>query len=141
MITMSKMTSVETDREKLYMGLVSLDDLELVEKAFDFAASGEVPRADIFWPLYYASMNPQSNVVAWRWVKKNFDKLWDLMGSTLQILNLLEYVIPKCAVDDETDAQEFLSSEGRMKKGGMSFRSDLELLHVYSELRKRLVAR
>jgi tricorn protease interacting factor F2/3 len=135
-----KGSKTETDREKLYWGLTSLQDPTQVKKVLDFSASGEVPRSDIHWTLIYASANPLARQTAWNWIKDNFDRLWELIGSTLFITNMLDVTVPRCCVEDEEDAQSFFSGE-RLKMAEMSYRKQLELLHGHSELRKRLSAK
>lgn len=137
LMEMLKKSESEVDRGKIYGGLTHLEDGKLVQKVIDFSASGQVPRTDVFWALLGAAYNPSHRRVAWNWVKNNFDRFWDLLGSTLFILNLLQYVIPRCAIEDEVDARSFFSGE-RLDKGKTSFEQDLELLHAYARVRKTL---
>jgi tricorn protease interacting factor F2/3 len=136
-IALVKQSKTETDREKLYWGLASLKDAAQVKRVLDFSASGEVPRSDIYWTIVYASTNPAARLTVWNWIENNFDKLWDLIGSPLFIMNMLDSALPRCAVENENEALSFLSGE-RLKKAEMGYRKQLELLHAYSELRKRL---
>jgi tricorn protease interacting factor F2/3 len=134
-----KKTNAENDREKLYLGLSSSEEPELIQELLDLPSKGSVPRSDIFWILYHSSRNPAARRMVWNWIKLNFDRLWDLLGSTLFVINLLDYALPRCAIEDEEDAKFFFSGE-RLKKAEMSFRRQLELLHVYASLRRRLSA-
>ncbi|MHB1909222.1 MAG: M1 family metallopeptidase [Nitrososphaerales archaeon] len=138
LVNMLKRSKTEGEREKLYMGLVCLEDPELVLKAIELSASGEFSRTDVFWTLVFASRTATSRRIAWEWLEKNYEKLWDLLGSTLFVLNMLQYVTPRAAIEDEAKARAFFSGD-RLQKGEMSLRQDLEMLHAYAELRNTLL--
>jgi tricorn protease interacting factor F2/3 len=127
----------ESDREKLYQGLTAFDDPQTVRKAMDFGASGKVSRSDTYWTLLYSSWNPKARRAAWDWIKSNYDRMPELIGGPTYVLTLLQETVPLIAVEDEADARSFFSREG-VSKGGIRDSQILELLSVYSRLRKRL---
>jgi tricorn protease interacting factor F2/3 len=127
----------ESDREKLYQGLTAFDDPQTVLKALDFGASGKVSRSDTYWTVLYSSWNPKARKVAWDWIKGNYDRMPELIGGPTYVLTLLQETVPLVAVENEADAKSFFSREG-VSKGGIRDSQILELLSVYSRLRRRL---
>lgn len=134
---MVKTLDSEVDRGKIYSALCSFTEPEPVKRALDLSISGEVSRSDSGYTIAYASLNPYAREVTWHWIRDSFGKLWEMYGGSQQILLYFERAVPRCAVEHESEVREFLTPE-LMSKGGMVFRRTLELLHVYSRLRRRL---
>jgi len=130
-------TEDETERWKLYAGLVAFDEPGLVERALDFVASGRVSRSDSYWPLLFGAWNPRARRAEWEWIKRNYDRIGELLGSRLYVLMLLQRVVPTVAVENEKDATDFLSAD-RSSRGRMGHGQTLELLSVHARLRRRL---
>jgi len=135
--SMVKTLDNEGDRGKIYSALCSFTNPEPVRRALDLSISGEVSRSDSGYTISYASLNPYAREATWHWIRDNFWKLWDMYGGSQQLLLYFERAVPRCAVDHESEVREFLTPE-LMTKGGMVFRRTLELLQVYSRLRRTL---
>jgi tricorn protease interacting factor F2/3 len=130
-------TEDEQERSKMYAGLVSFDDPGLIKSALDFVASGKVSRSDSYWPLFFGTLNPRARQAEWDWIKGNFNRLGELLGSKLFVIMALERFVPVVAVGSETDARDFFSGD-RLSKGELGRGQILELLSVYAKLGRRL---
>ena len=127
----------ETEREYLYLGLSASRDPSLIQQMLELSASGRVSRTDLFYQLVYAATNPFAREATWAWVKENYDKIWECLGQTAFVLQALRETVPQVTVESESDAAAFFSGE-RLAKGEIGHRQNLELVSVYSRLRRKL---
>lgn len=137
LVKMVKATDSEVDRAKLYRGILSLRQPELVEKMLELGISGEVSRSDTAYTLTNSAANPYARDVTWSWVEKRFQKLWEIYAGSQQILIYMEFVVPLCGLGHEAEVVKFLSS--RMEQGGMPFKRAMERLRTNVSLRKKLL--
>jgi hypothetical protein len=128
----------EVERAKIYLGLASFREPELVQDTLDLSMSGKVSRSDSYYTLVYCSQNPYARGTVWRWLSKNYDALWELYAGSEQFYIGMTHVIPLCGVGHEAEVRRFLSGR-RMKNGGSGLTRTLELLHINERLRKRLI--
>lgn len=136
---MVKSLQSEVDRAKIYEGLCSFKEPELVEHALELGISGQVSRSDSGYPLIYSAYNPRARDVLWRWITKRYDKMLDMYAHSQQFYIYMGYAIPLCGVEHEAEVRRFLSGR-RRKEGGSSVTRILELLHINARLRRRLLS-
>ena len=134
---MVKTTDSEIERARLYSALVSSGDSSLVEKALEMSISGAVSRSDSGFTITGASLNPDVRPEVWAWLKRRYAKVYDLYGGSQQFFLFMNMVVPRCAVDAERDAHEFISGK-RFEEGRTTFRRTFETLAINVKLRQKL---
>jgi len=127
----------ETERERLYRGLCAARDPQIIQKTIELSASGRVSRSDVYDTLMLAATNPIARKVTWTWIKGNYERIWECLGSAVIVLAVLRESVPQVAVESESDAAGFFSG-ARLAKGELGHRQNLELVSVYAKLRRRL---
>ena len=128
----------EVDRAKVYEGLCSFKEPELIEHTLELGISGKVSRSDSGYPLILSSLNPYARGVLWRWITKRYDMVRELYAGSQQFYLYMGHAIPHCAVDHEAEAKRFFSGK-RRREGGSSVTRILEHLHINARLRERLL--
>jgi tricorn protease interacting factor F2/3 len=134
--TMKRLGS-EADVVKIYVALTSFRDDKLVERTLDLCVSGEISRADSLYAVMDASQNPYARKATWEWVKKNLGVFRELFRGTPYVSSLLQEVISKTGVGRESEVRNYV--EGlKIEEGDKGIRKGLELLDIYSSLKRRL---
>jgi hypothetical protein len=128
----------EVERDLVYRGLSAFRDPNLVENSLNLGLTGRVSRSDLPYCVINAAHNPYARDVLWQWMKKNYRSVWKLYAGSQQFYTDAGRAIPLCAVEHESDAKRFLSGK-RLKEGGSSVTRILEMLHINSKLRNRLL--
>jgi tricorn protease interacting factor F2/3 len=129
----------ETERERIYRALTSFSDPLLVEKSLELSTSGEVSRSDSVYTLTGASTNPNARSVLLNWLTSRYDLLCNTYGGSSRFFRLMNLVIPRCGIGQETEVHKLISGR-RYKEGEMTLKRSLELLKINSALRQRLLA-
>ena len=127
----------EADVVKIYFGLTSFRDPKLVEKTLDLCISGEISRADSLYAVIDATQNPYVRETTWNWVKKNFHVFRELFQGTPYVSQLMQEVISKTGIGREEEVKDYVSKLS-IVEAGEGIRKGLELLDIYSSLKKRL---
>jgi tricorn protease interacting factor F2/3 len=135
---MAKSFQGEVDRTKIYQGLCSFREPELVEHTLELGISGQVSRSDSAYPLIFSAFNPYARDVLWRWITKHYDAMLEMYAGSQQFYLYMGRAIPLCGVEHEAEVRRFLSGK-RAKEGGSSVPRILEFLHINVRLRKRLL--
>jgi tricorn protease interacting factor F2/3 len=138
LLEMVKSLQLEVDRAKVYQGLCSFREPELITETLELGISGEVSRSDSAYPLIYTAFNPYARDVLWKWIMKRYDRMHDIYAGSQQFYLFMTLALPTCGVTSEASVRRFLSGK-RMKEGGSSLTRTLELLHLNAKLRKRLM--
>ena len=133
-----KSTQSEVDRAKVWEGLCSFKEPELVEETLELGISGEVSRSDSGYPLLFSAFNPLARDVLWRWITKRYDKMREIYAGSQQFYLFMGHAIPACAVEHEPEVGRFLSGK-RLIEGGSSAKRILEALRINARLRGRLL--
>ena len=95
-------------------------------------------RSDTGYTLIGASANPLVRKTLWRWLKKRYEKLFEIYGGSQQFFLYLDAVIPTCAVGLDADVRKFFSGK-RYEDGRLTYRRTFEVLEINSALRNRLM--
>jgi len=136
---MLKSTESEVERAKIWQGLCTFREPELVTESLELGISGEVSRSDSGYPLIFGSYNPYARDAVWGWITKRYDAVREIYGGSQQFYLYMGYSIPLCAVEHEQEAKRFFAGK-RFREGGSSLKRILELLHIHSGLRRRLLS-
>ena len=127
----------EEDLIKIFHGLVSLKDPELVSKALDLSLAGEFNRADAIYTITSSAWNAEAKEWVWTWTKTNLSKVAETFTGTYILSSILEDVIPLLGIGRVKELEDYFSSlELEERKTGI--KKGLELLEIYSSLAKRL---
>jgi tricorn protease interacting factor F2/3 len=134
--TMKRIGS-EADVVKIYVALTSFRDPKLVEKTLDLCISGEISRADSLYAVLDAALNPYVRETTWEWLKKNLGVFRELFQGTPYVSQLLQEVISKTGIGSEVEIKSYVSNL-KIPEGDKGIKKGLELLDVYSSLKRRL---
>jgi tricorn protease interacting factor F2/3 len=134
--TMKRMGN-EADVVKIYVGLTSFRDPELVEKTLDLCISGEISRADSLYAMLDAVQNPYTRESTWNWVTANFHVFRELFTGTPYISQVMQEVISRAGIGREQEVNDYLSKT-KIPEADKGIKKGLELLEIYSSLKKRL---
>jgi tricorn protease interacting factor F2/3 len=134
--TMKRMGN-EADVVKIYFGLTSFRDPKLIEKTLDLCISGEISRADSLYAVIDATQNPYVRETTWNWVQKNFHVFRELFQGTPYVSQLMQEVISKTGIGREEEVKDYVSNLD-IAEAHEGIRKGLELLDIYSSLKKRL---
>jgi tricorn protease interacting factor F2/3 len=134
--TMKRMGN-EADVVKIYVGLASFRNPALVRKTLDLCISGEISRADSLYAVIDATQNPYVRETTWNWVKENFHVFRELFKGTPYVSQLMQEVISKAGIGREEDVREYVSKTS-IEEADKGIKKGLELLEIYSSLKKRL---
>ena len=133
-----KSTQSEVVRAKIWEGLSSFQEPELVEETLELGIGGEVSRSDAGYPLLLTALNPSARNVLWRWITRRYDTLRQMYAGSQQFYLYMALAIPRCGVENKAEVKRFLSGK-RGREGGSSVKRILESLQIYSRLRERLL--
>lgn len=134
--TMKRMGN-EADTVKIYYGLMSFKDPKLVEKTLDLCVGGEISRADSLYAVLDAVQNPYTRETTWNWVMKNLHVFRELFQGTPYVSQLMQEVISKAGIGRENEVKDFVSKT-KIVEADKGIKKGLELLEIYSSLKKRL---
>jgi tricorn protease interacting factor F2/3 len=139
LVRLVKQEKNEIERERIYRALTSFSNPRLVEKSLELSTSGEVSRSDSVYTLTSASTNPNARGVLLSWLTRRYDLLCDILGGSSRFFKLMNVVIPRCGIEQETEVHRLISGK-RYKEGEVTLKRTLELLEVNSALRRRLLS-
>ena len=139
LMEMVKTLQGEVDRAKVWAALCSFKEPALVRDALELGMSGEVSRSDSAYPMMYGAVNTRARDVYWRWLSKNYDRMYDMYAGSQQFFLYIGRALPIFGVGREGEVKRFLSGK-RMKQGGSSLTRAMEHLAISSKLRGRLLA-
>jgi aminopeptidase N len=134
--TMKRMAN-EADVMKIYVALTSFRDPKLVEKTLNLCISGEISRADSLYAVLDAAQNPFTRETTWKWVTSNFHVFRELFSGTPYLSQVMQEVISRAGIDREDNVKDYLSKT-KIAEAEKGIRKGLELLEIYSSLKKRL---
>jgi tricorn protease interacting factor F2/3 len=136
LVSMMKKMDNEADIIKIYRGLTSFKDPELVKRALDFCLSGEVSRADSLYAIGFTVDNPHASEVLWNWLTTNLPALRELFKGTPYVGDLFHKAVPFVGLGREKELRDYFSAN-RIEEAISGISKGLELLRVYSDLRTR----
>jgi tricorn protease interacting factor F2/3 len=139
LVSLVKREKNEIERERIYRAMTAFSDTRLIERSLELSISGEVSRSDSVYTLTGASTNPCARGVLLNWLNRRYDLLCDTLGGSSRFFKLMNVVIPRCGVGQESKARSLLSGQ-RYKEGEMTLKRTLELLDVNSTLRRTLLS-
>lgn len=134
--TMKRVDS-ESDIAKLYAGLTSFKDPDLVKRALDFCIAGEISRADSLYAVLNADQNPFARETTWNWIKDNIGIFQELFHGTPYVWMIMQDAISRTGVGRENRVKEDLQKMD-VPEAQKGIKKGLELLEIYSSLRMRL---
>ena len=128
----------DEDRVNVLSGLLMIKDRKGFEKALDFMKSEHVKKQDLRY-ISYAALNYYNYDSFWLWFKDNLNVLRKVFSKSGVLPRLITSVVPFIGIDREDEVKEFF---GRieMPEAVLGIRNGLELLEVYSRLRRSIIA-
>ena len=135
---MARTLQGEVDRANIYEGLCAFKEPDLVGHTLELGMSGQVSRSDSGYPLILSAFNPYARDALWDWITKRYDAMREMYAGSQQFYLYMIGAIPMCGVGREAEVRAFLSGR-RARDGGSSVTRILELLHINSRMRKRLL--
>ncbi len=127
----------EADVAKLYAGLTSFKDSDLVKKALDFCIGGEISRADSLYAVLNADQNPNAREATWDWIRKNIGVFQELFHGTPYVWMIMQEAISRTGIGRENKVKNDLEKMD-VPEAQKGIKKGLELLEIYSSLRARL---
>ena len=130
--TIKKMDN-ESDTIKLFNGLVSFKNPELVRKSLDLSLGGDFNRADAIYTIMASSTFPESRSEVWEWIAKNVDKIKETFAGTYILSSILQEVIPILGLGREVQVKSYFASK-KLEEASTGVNKGLEMLDIYSKL-------
>jgi tricorn protease interacting factor F2/3 len=123
-------SSSDEDKDRFLAAMAAFTDIGLVQKAMDFALSGEVKRQDVIWIAYAATERPQLKEITWNWLKSNIERLQEIYRSTGILSGVFQTLIPILGIGRIPEMEQFFD-EHKIPEAEMGIKAGLEKLHAY----------
>jgi len=138
-VKMMKRMGNEADIVKIYGALTSIREAGAVERTLDLCISGEFNRADSLYAVRGATRNPYVREATWNWVTGHLETFREMFRGTPYVSSIVQSLISGSGIGREKEVSDYFSRV-KVEEAEKGIRKGLELLGVYSDLRRRMIS-
>jgi tricorn protease interacting factor F2/3 len=128
----------DEDKVRILYAMMMFTDPASLQRAVDFALSGQVKRQDAIAIVRPASANPEAQDIAWNWLRSNIIKLQEMYHGTGILSEQFLSVIPVLGVGRVQEIEEFFDKH-KMPDSEAGIKAGLERLRAYDRLVSNLM--
>jgi tricorn protease interacting factor F2/3 len=125
-------------KTRILTAMMSFTEAASLQRAFDFALSGQVKRQDVIGIVRPAAANPEAKDIAWNWLQSNIAKLQEMYHRTGILPEVFLSIIPILGTGRVQEMEDFFDKR-RMPDSEVGIRAGLERLRAYDRLVRNIM--